>query len=81
MRISDGIPKQSYINVNSLDYEKYVARREVNNKEHQKVQTIEDEVANMKDDINEIKVTIKGVINGSNNINLDNLSKSFEYTN
>ena len=32
------------LNINSLDHEKYVARREVKNKEHQKVQTIEEEV-------------------------------------
>jgi hypothetical protein len=51
--------------MNSLDHEKYVSRREVNNKEHQKVQTIEDEVANMKDDINEIKSLLKELINGS----------------
>ena len=53
------------MNMNSLAHEKYVARREVNNKEHQKVQTIEDEVANMKDDINEIKSLLKELINGS----------------
>jgi len=55
----------SILNMNSLDHEKYVSRREVNNKEHQKVQTIEDEVANMKDDINEIKSLLKELINGS----------------
>jgi len=53
------------VNMNSLDHEKYVARRKVNNKEHQKVQTIEDEVANMKTDINEIKLLLKELINGS----------------
>ena len=35
------------LNTNSLDHEKYVARREVKSKENQKVQSIEDEVANM----------------------------------
>ena len=54
------------LNLNSLDHEKYVERRKVKNKEHQKVQTIEDEVANMKDDINEIKSLLKELINGSN---------------
>ncbi len=52
------------LNMNSLDHEKYIARREVNNKEHQKVQTIEEEVASMKDDINEIKSLLKELING-----------------
>ncbi len=51
--------------MNSLDHEKYVARREVKSKENQKVQSIEDEVANMKDDINEIKSLLKELINGS----------------
>ncbi len=59
------------INMNSLDHEKYVARREVNNKEHQKVQTIEGEVANMKDDINEINLLLKEIINGSKRYNLN----------
>ena len=53
------------LNMNSLDHEKYVARREVKCKENQKVQSIEDEVANMKDDINEIKSLLKELINGS----------------
>ena len=53
------------LNLNSLDHEKYVARREVNNKEHQKVQNIEDEVANIKQDISEIKLLLRELINGS----------------
>ena len=53
------------LNINSLDHEKYVARREVKNKEHQKVQTIEEEVDNLKEDISEIKLLLKELINGS----------------
>ena len=53
------------LNINSLDHEKYVARREVKNKEQQKVQTIEEEVANLKEDISEIKLLLKELINGS----------------
>ena len=53
------------LNLNSLDHEKYVARREVNDKEHQKVQNIEDEVANLKQDISEIKSLLRELINGS----------------
>jgi hypothetical protein len=53
------------LNINSLDHEKYVARREVKNKEHQKVQTIEEEAANLKEDISEIKLLLKELINGS----------------
>lgn len=52
------------LNSNSLDHAKYVKRREAKDKEHQKVQTIEDEVASMKDDIDEIKSLLKELING-----------------
>ncbi len=52
------------LNLNSLDHEKYVERRKVKNKEHQKVQSIEEEVANLKEDISEIKSLLKELING-----------------
>jgi hypothetical protein len=55
----------SIINVNSLQYEQYIARREVKGEKNQKVQNIEDEVANLKNDINEIKSLLKELLNGS----------------
>lgn len=55
----------SIINIDSLGYEKYIARREAKNKKNQKVQSIEQEVANMKEDINEIKHLLKELLNGS----------------
>ena len=55
----------SIINVNSLQYEQYIARREVKGEKNQKVQNIEDEVANLKNDINEIKSLLKEILNGS----------------
>ena len=55
----------SIINVNSLQYEQYIARREVKGEKNQKVQNIEDEVANLKNDINEIKFLLKELLNGS----------------
>ena len=45
----------SIINVNRLDYEQYVSRRATKEEKNQQIQTIEDEIANMKSDINEIK--------------------------
>ena len=54
----------SIINVDSLGYERYIARREAKNKKNQKVQNIEQEVANMKEDINEIKNLLKELLNG-----------------
>lgn len=55
----------SIINVNSLEYEQYISRREVKSEKNQKVQTIEDDVANLKNDITEIKLLLKELINGS----------------
>ena len=53
------------LNLNSLDHEKYVERRRVKNMEHQHVQNIEEEVANLKEDISEIKSLLRELINGS----------------
>jgi len=55
----------SIINVNRLDYEQYVSRRATKEEKNRHIQTIEDEVANMKDDINEIKFLLKELLNGS----------------
>lgn len=55
----------SIINVNKFDYEQYVSRRAVKNEKNQKVQSIEEEVANMKSDIDEIKSLLKELLNGS----------------
>jgi len=55
----------SIINVNRLDYEQYVSRRATKEEKNQQIQTIEDEVANMKSDINEIKFLLKELLNGS----------------
>ena len=53
----------SVINVNKTEYEQYLARREVKSEKNQKVQNIEEEVASMKNDINEIKHLLKELLN------------------
>lgn len=55
----------SIINMNTLDYEQYVARREAKDEKKQKIQTIEEEVASIKNDIDEIKFLLKELLNGS----------------
>ena len=52
------------VNVDILGYEKYIAQREAKNKKNQKVKNIEQEVASMKEDINEIKNLLKELLNG-----------------
>ena len=53
------------INVNKVSYDQYVASRQVKNEKNQQIQTIEDEVASIKDDINDIKSLLKELINES----------------
>jgi hypothetical protein len=55
----------SIINVNKTDYNQYLARREVKSEKNQKVQNIEDELTNIKGDIDEIKLLLKELLNGS----------------
>ena len=52
------------VNIDILGYEKYIAQREAKNKKNQKVKSIEQEVASMKEDINEIKNLLKELLNG-----------------
>jgi len=55
----------SLINVNNLDYEKYVASRKVKTAKTKKVITIEEDLANLKTEINEIKFLLKELVNGN----------------
>ena len=54
----------SIVNVNKTEYNQYLTRREVKSKKNQKVQNIEDELTNMKGDIDEIKLLLKELLNG-----------------
>ena len=53
------------VNVNKVSYDQYIASRKAKSQKNQKIQTIEDEVASIKDDINDIKSLLKELINGS----------------
>ena len=53
------------VNVNGLDYQQYLSRRKVKTEKNQKVQNMEQELANMKDDIDEIKSLLKELLHGS----------------
>lgn len=55
----------SIVNIDSLGHQRYIARRDAKNKKNQKVQNIEEEVASMKNDINEIKHLLKELLNES----------------
>ena len=53
------------VNVNTLEYTQYLSRRDVKTEKNQKVQTIEQDLANVKSELNEIKLFLKELLNGS----------------
>ena len=55
----------SIINTNMSEYNEYISMREAKNKENEKVEKIESEVTDIKNDIDEIKLLLKELINGS----------------
>ena len=55
----------SIINNSMTEYQQYIKRRESKNKENQKVQNLEEDVASMKEDLDEIKSLLRSLINGS----------------
>ena len=55
----------SIINTNVSEYNEYISRRDSKLKENQKVQDLESDVANMKEDLDEIKFLPRRLINES----------------
>ena len=55
----------SIVNVNKTEYDQYLARREVKSEKNQKVQTMEEDLANVKSELNEIKSLLKELLHGS----------------
>ena len=55
----------SIVNVNNLDYEKNVASRKVKNAKTKQVTSIEEDLVNLKNEMNEIKSLLKELVNGN----------------
>tara|TARA_B100001113_G_scaffold298860_1_gene257063 strand:- start:480 stop:704 length:225 start_codon:yes stop_codon:yes gene_type:complete len=55
----------SIINVNSLDYQKYIARRKVKKEDNLKSLSVEEDLARLKSEMNEIKSLLKELVNGN----------------
>lgn len=53
------------VNVNKTEYDQYIAKRKAKYEKNQKVQTMEEDLANVKSELNEIKSLLKELINGS----------------
>ena len=52
------------INVNSLDYQHYIASRNAKNLKNERVESMEQDIANLKGEIGEIKSLLKELVNG-----------------
>ena len=52
------------VNVNKVSYDQYIASRNAKSEKNQKVQTMEEDLANVKNELNEIKSLLKELING-----------------
>tara|TARA_B100000287_G_scaffold389641_1_gene399845 strand:+ start:1012 stop:1239 length:228 start_codon:yes stop_codon:yes gene_type:complete len=54
------------VSVNSTDYDQYVARRDAKKIESQKTENIEEDLANLKTEMNEIKSLLKELVSNVN---------------
>ena len=52
------------INVNSLDYHHYVASRDAKQSKNERVESMEQDLTNLKGEIGEIKSLLKELVNG-----------------
>ena len=55
----------SLININDSGYETYLIQREFKKKKNEKVSTMEEDLANLKNEMNEIKSLLKELVNGN----------------
>ena len=53
------------VNVNTLDYNRYIAMRKAKNQKNKVVDTIEEDLNDLRGEINEIKSLLKELVNGN----------------
>ena len=54
----------SIVNVNSMDYNKYVTRRSVKTSKSEDLNSMKDDLDSLKGEMNEIKSLLKELVNG-----------------
>jgi len=54
----------SLVNRNTTDYNRYMSQKKTKNEEAEKVDTMEQDLTNLKNEINEIKSLLKELVNG-----------------
>ena len=55
----------SIVNVNDYDYNHYISGRAAKRLKHEKVENMEEDLANLKSEIGEIKSLLKELVNGN----------------
>ena len=55
----------SIVNVNDLEYQKYVSSRSVKQKKNESLDSMKTDLDNLKGEINEIKSLLKELVNGN----------------
>ena len=56
---------KAILNTKMSDYNAYIAQKRIKEKENQKIQDLEKDFVNMKEDLNEIKSLLRSLIDGS----------------
>lgn len=56
---------KAIINTNMSEYQQYLSNRDLKNEENQKIQNIEQDLANVRSDLDEIKFLLRSLINES----------------
>ena len=54
----------SIVNVNSMDYNKYVTRRDIKKSKSEDLNSMKDDLDTLKGEMNEIKSLLKELVNG-----------------
>ena len=61
--LARNIESNSIVNKNTKEFEKYITRRQVRSKNHDRVDVMENDLSRLKCEINEIKNLLKELVN------------------
>lgn len=59
------VTSNAIVNTNKQDYQSYIARKQNLELEKKRIENLENELSEMKDNIDEIKNLLRGLVNGS----------------
>ena len=63
--LARNIESNSIVNKNTKEFEKYITRRQLRSKSHDRVDVMENDLSRLKGEINEIKNLLKELVNGN----------------